>query len=271
MDKIPITVLVVTKNEEAVIARCLNSLIDFDEVIVVDSYSTDRTREIVESLSVPVVDFLWDGQYPKKRQWCLDHLPLKHEWVFWVDADEVVMPLLINEIRRIFIQPVKASGFFVKGQYVFNGQALQYGLKNNKIALFNRYDMEFPIVDDLDCVGMGEIEGHYQPVLKSSGRVSQLCATLSHYANEDAAAWSRRHECYARWEVCMTRKGSWPEDPVIWREFLKRIMRRSPLKPYVMFLHSYILKQGFLDGKQGYSFAMQRKAYYDMVLRLSKE
>ncbi len=263
MDKIPVSVLVVTKNEEAMIEQCLDALSDFDEVIVVDSLSSDRTVEIALDAGVRVVDFEWDEQYPKKRQWCLDNLQIRHDWVFWVDADEVLTSDLIAEIRMLDFQCV---GYFVKGQYILNGRVLKYGMQNNKIALFNRKRMTFPVVDDLDCPDMGEIEGHYQPVLRRDGIIGQLNATLLHYANQDAVAWTKRHERYARWEVYMARSHAWPKDPVWWREWLKRCMRSSRFRPYVLFMYSYICKLGFLDGRAGYEFAQSRKRYCEMVL-----
>ncbi len=271
MSKIPVSVIVVTKNEERFIARCLSALVDFSDVTVVDSCSDDKTCEIALDMGVRVIQFQWDGKYPKKRQWCLDHIRFENDWVFWVDADEVVMPALINEMRNLFLQQTDFCGFFVKGQYVWGGTVLRYGLRNNKIALFNKNEMEFPVVNDLECSGMGEIEGHYQPVLKGSGHIGQLNATLLHYADDCRDKWDSRHQRYARWEVCMTRKCAWPKDPILWRDALKRIFRRSALKPFVMFLHCYIIKRGFLDGRRGYDFALHRKQYYDLVYALLKK
>ncbi len=267
MDKIPVSVLVVTKNEEAVIARCLDALSDFDEVIVVDSSSSDCTAEIAGDMGVQVVDFVWNGQYPKKRQWCLDHIDIQHDWVFWVDADEVVPPALVEEIRALDFNCV---GYFVQGQYVWNGLVLTYGMRNNKIMLFDRKAMAFPVVDDLECPAMGEIEGHYQPIMKSPGRIGQLNATLLHYANDDRGRWASRHDRYAQWEAHMNRKCAWPEDPIWWREHLKDFLRASFLRPYVMFSYSYFLKFGFLDGRAGFDFARARKLYCDMVLAAFK-
>jgi len=268
MNKIPISVLVVTKNEERVIERCLKALQDFDEVIVVDSSSDDNTVQISKNNGAKPVLFQWNGQYPKKRQWCLQQLEIRHSWVFWVDADEVVMPDLIAEIRHVFSSPPTQAGFFVKGNYVWREGVLKHGMKNNKLALFNRLKMEFPVVDDLDIDGMGEVEGHYQPVFKAGckgEKIGQLQAPLLHYAYEDEAAWHVRHERYAVWEAQMTRRKSFPKDPIVWREFLKTYIRTSIFRPYIMFLYSYVFKLGFLDGRNGFDFALSRKTYCDLI------
>ena len=160
---IPVSVIVVTKNEDVQIVRCLTALAVFDEVVVVDSHSTDRTKEYAQAVDVRVVDFEWNGLYPKKRQWCLNHLDLAHDWVFFVDADEVVPRELAEEIAAL---DFTAAGDFVGGVYVAHNKTLKYGVRNNKLCLFDRRRVAFPVVDDLDLPGMGEIEGHYQPVLK---------------------------------------------------------------------------------------------------------
>lgn len=266
MSGLPVSVIIVTKNEESQITQCLRMLEGFGEIIVVDSHSADRTAEFVRAHGAQVISFEWDGQYPKKRQWCLDYLELKYDWVFWVDADELVSPELVQEIRDVFTQEPEYAGYFIKSRYVWDGAVLQYGLMNQKIALFHKNRMVFPIVDDLPCEGMGEIEGHYQPVLIDGGAIGVLNAGMMHYAYEDTQSWLRRHERYARWEVCMSRRSAWPEDPVWWRQRLKVMTRRSRFRPWLMFVYSYVLKFGFLDGRRGFDFALSRKRYCDMVL-----
>lgn len=254
-----VTAIVVTKNEEARIGRCLDALQDFAEVIVVDSISDDRTQEIAIAKGVRVVDFEWDGRYPKKRQWVLDVLDMAHDWVFWVDADEIVTPALVDEMRTL---DFTADGYFVRGRYVFDGRALRFGLKNNKIALMHRTRMAFPVVDDLDIEGMGEIEGHYQPVQTSSaGRVGQLRAALLHDAYDDPQSWQARHERYAVWECAMDERGAWPHDP----RLAKRVFKALPFRGAVAFVHCYIWKLGILDGARGFRFALSRLRYYRMI------
>ena len=270
-DKIPVTVIVTTKNEESCIGRCLDALLYFEHVIVVDSQSTDKTCEIARSKGAEVIHYQWDGRYPKKRQWCLDTITISHDWVFWVDADEVVQPELIEEMRALFKGKPQCAGYFIYGQYVWNGRLLKYGLRNNKIALFNRHKMGFPVVEDLDIDGMGEIEGHYQPVLSDENekfRICQLKNPLLHYAYEDKEGWEERHERYAQWEARMTLRSAWPDDPVAWRQSVKSLLRRSFLRSYVFFILSYILKCGFLDGKDGLWFALSRFYYARRVYSL---
>lgn len=264
---IPASVIVVTKNAEAQLAACLDAAKDFAEVIVVDSYSTDLTCKIAVERGAQLVLYKWNGAYPKKRQWCLDTLYLKYDWVLFLDADEILTDALKKDIETALQSNItNMAGYFIKGRYVWSGIALKYGLCNAKIALFDRKKMHFPVINDLGCSGMGEIEGHYQPVLKVKGsKIGKFSSYLHHVANFEPKKWQERHQRYAAWEVCMTNKGAWPEDPVPWRQLLKQALRRNFFRPELAFLHSYVFKLGCLDGRVGWSLAVSRWHYYQMI------
>lgn len=263
---IPVSVLIMTRNEEKRLARCLDSLRAFDEIIVVDSESADATVALAAAAGARVMNFRWNGHYPKKRQWCLDNLSLRNDWVLFVDADEVLTDSLVSEIANLSFD---AAGYFIRGLYVMDGKIMKRGLTNNKIALFHRGMMMFPGVDDLDLPGMGEIEGHYQPVLKDEFRgrkIGRLNEPLLHYAYE-GGDWQERHERYAAWERGMNARNAWPADPVPARQVLKRLFRLLPGRGVAAFLHSYVLKGGFIEGKQGFKLSMDRHRYYGMIHR----
>ncbi len=264
--KIPVSVLIVTRNEERNLARCLAALEAFDEIIVVDSASSDATADIARSYGVQVVPFAWNGRYPKKRQWCLDTLTLKHERVFFVDADEEVTPALCAEIENL---DWSRGGYFVCGVYVMKGRPLYHGLKNSKLCLFDRRVMEFPVVDDLSIAGMGEMEGHYQPVFKKGlkGRTGKLKNPLLHHAMEDSGRYRERHESYALWERQMRSANAYPADPSFCRRVVKSIFARIPMRPAAAFIHSYVLCKGFMMGRDGFDFAKSRFDYYRLIER----
>lgn len=267
---IPATVIIVTKNEGRNIANCLRSLgQEFDDVLVVDSESTDDTKKMAAMLGAKTYDFVWNKQYPKKRQWILDNIPMKYDWVLFLDADERMTPLLIKEIEQTLrTDPENATGFFIRGQYYHHNKILRYGLQNNKIALLHKHRMMFPVIDDLHLNGMGEIEGHYQPVVKdghTNFRIKSLKHPLLHLALGDDAAWEKRHKRYAQWERGMNKHALWPEDPVRLRQILKQIFRNIPMRPHIAFLHCYIIKTGFLDGRAGLDWARKRYRYYKLI------
>lgn len=99
-EKVRVSVVVPVKNEAANLTQCLNSLLDFDDVVVVDSGSTDGTVEIAASYSRSVVQFEWNGKFPKKRNWALKNIGLKYPWVLFLDADEIMTEGFVQEIKK---------------------------------------------------------------------------------------------------------------------------------------------------------------------------
>ncbi|MBU0858650.1 MAG: glycosyltransferase family 2 protein [Alphaproteobacteria bacterium] len=269
---IPVAALIVTKNEEAALPRCLAALRDFAAVVVVDSGSTDGTEAVTRAAGAQYVSYEWDGRYPKKRQWCLDHWQCNSDWVFFIDADEVATPALVQEIAALFAQgPPPCAGYFVRGRYVVDGVPLRHGLMNNKLVLFNRHGFAYPVVNDLD-LPMGEMEGHYQPQpVRADARIGQLNHEVLHYAGDDRAAWIARHERYARWEAGMNKRKAWPADPVPAREFMKHIFRALPVRGAIAFLHAYIIKGGIKNGPAGWRQACDRFIYYRMISRAMRD
>lgn len=263
---IPVSVLISTRNEAGCLARCLAALSAFDDIVVIDSGSTDDTVLIAQSFGARVVPFTWNGQYPKKRQWCLDQLSLAHEWIFFVDADEVIPSVLTAEIADTLQAPAH-EGYFVDGLYVMGTQLLRHGLRNTKLVLFKRGAFAFPLVNDLDLPGMGEMEGHYQPVPVSQGTIGRLQNPMLHYAYESGEDWQSRHARYAGWEAGMNKADAWPVDPVPLRQLMKAFFRRLPCRGVIAFVHSYIYKRGFLDGWAGFALARDRYRYYTLVAR----
>ena len=262
MKKLPITALVQTKNEEVGIAACLAGLTDFDEVIVVDSDSSDRTAEIAESMGVRVYNFTWNGSYPKKKQWQLDNLDTKHEWVLFVDADEVPTPGLLDELRSRTsdLQSGTYSAFDIPLDYVFAGRTLQYGHRVVKRALVRLGQVNFPVIDDLHAPGMGELEGHYQPAVQ--GRVSRLTGRLRHDDKDPLRTWFDRHNRYSDWEAYLRTNPGVQKAAAARRTVQGRLFDKVPFKPLMFFIYAYVAKRGFMDGRAGFDYAFALSSYY---------
>ncbi len=267
---IPATAIIVTKDEGENLPHCLLPLVaKFQRVIVVDSNSRDDTMPTAKNMGAEFLPYSWNEKYPKKRQWCLDNIQGLGDWIFFVDADEVVTPGLLREMELLFARGPQADGYFIRGRYVWMNRRLRFGLANNKLCLFRRTKFHFPVVNDLDIPGMGEIEGHYQPVAIDSGhaRIGQLQHAVLHHNLKGRGDWLRRHERYAGWEARMIARNAYPADPVAWREEAKALTRASILRPYLVFLYSYVARLGFLDGVAGLDFALARARYARDVLR----
>lgn len=293
-ERIPVTVLIMTKDEEKNLGRCLDSLQDFYQIIVVDSYSRDRTADIARGKGALLVPFSWNGRYPKKRQWSLHHVPIATEWVLFVDADEVMTDALKDEISKVVIpgltgdpeghfpdarSPLRqgfagqagagmteVSAYFIYGQPVYAAKMMRHGRWNNKIVLFRKGMLSFPDVEDEEEINMGEIEGHYQPVV--NGKIGQLSSPLIHHGPDDKTAWDEKHARYARWMAWMIKNG---HEKFLYgteqgaRYWIKRIFLKMPLMPLVAFCDSYLIKRGFLDGHAGLGYALSRARYYRMI------
>src|SRR5580658_9765837 len=135
---LPLTAIVAARNEARNLPRCLESLRDVGEVYVIDSQSTDATVQIAESFGAHVVQFHYQGGWPKKRQWAIESLPLAHGWIFLVDADEALTPELAREILDA-IQNPNVDGYYIALRMYFLGRELRHsGASFEKLSLFRR-------------------------------------------------------------------------------------------------------------------------------------
>ena len=272
MAKLPITALIVTKNEATQIAGCVQNLIPhFAQVLVVDSHSEDGSADLARHAGAQVRHFEWNGGYPKKRQWCLNNFKddIAHHWVFFIDADERVTREFINEIAQTSWAQTLQAGYWVTADYVLQGRRLKHGLKNKKLCLLHKDRMVFPVIDDLDVDGMGEVEGHYHPVVRPEyigSPVGHISAPILHDAMQGMDRWKARHIRYAQWQDAMDARKAWPDQGRGLRAIAKRIFRHlpKPARAAIAFAFSYIILQGFRDGSAGLSYATLRAWGYGL-------
>jgi glycosyltransferase involved in cell wall biosynthesis len=262
-ERIPATAVVVTKNEERNIAKCLRSLGRFDQVFVVDSHSDDATTAIASSLGAAVVEFAWDGRHPKKKQWCLEHLPFAHDWVLFLDADEELTPELGDEIASLLADRPAHAGYFLGYDYAFLGRVLRHGHRVYKLVLFDRTRARFPDLPDLDVAAATDQELHVHPQV--DGTTGTLRRRALHADHDTLFHYFDRHNRYSDWEAVLRRRGVLPiadeAQPGI-RKLLKRAFNRVPFKGTIAFADTYLLKAGFLDGRAGLDYAIARGFYY---------
>lgn len=261
---IPVAVIIRTKNEAARLPRCINSLQNaFAEVFVVDSRSPDGTADIARAHGARVIDFDWNGKYPKKSQWCLENVPATSDWFLYLDADEVMTPGLIVEMKSLLTthsSSITFSAFWIAGDPVWQGQRLRRGQSNQKISLFRRGCAFFPSADDLDTP-MGEIEGHYQPAI--TGRIGRLQNRILHHC-DPLPEWFRRHVRYAETTAMMQGKDFLAHETGF-RAACKKLFYKLPLQGALIFLYGYIWRLGFLDGRAGLDYALARAWYYELT------
>jgi glycosyltransferase involved in cell wall biosynthesis len=261
-DFLPISVVVLTKNEAKGIGACLAQLGDFSEVVVSDSNSEDRTREISLGLGARVESFTWNGQFPKKKQWQLDRVAFANDWVLYLDADETPSVQLVAELRRLFKEPVPDTivAYDIALDYVFAGRVLRFGHRVKKRALVRVGFVKFPEVDDLNIPGMGEVEGHYQP--DAFGLIGNLGGRILHNDLDPIASWFSRHNRYSDWEAHLRIRPETRRGVASKRSLQGQIFDRVPFKPVLFFFYSYFFRFGFLDGRAGFDYATALSMYY---------
>jgi len=256
-----VTAVIFTRNEENNIAQCIASLESFNSIMIVDSESTDQTLKIARSYDVTIVNFSWDGNYPKKRQWVLDNCKFKTRWIMFIDADERCTPELVSEIQEFLAlrEETFAAGS-VRLNYYFLGKLLRFGHQNWKTVLLDPLKTHFEPIDDLEAPGMGELEGHYQP--KIHGKTFKFKNGLVHYDNDPFHSWAERHIRYARWEGYLLNRPDVRSSVYRRKSRPNRGLRLLKFQGLFFFIYAYFFKLGFLDGRAGFDYAFGRAWYY---------
>ena len=129
--RVPVSVLVPIKNEAENLPRCLDSVQWADEIFVVDSQSTDDSAQIAERHGAKVVQFDFNGTWPKKKNWALENLPFKNEWVFILDADEVLPPEAETEFSDAIANAGDIAGYWINRRFMFLGRWLRHSYYPN--------------------------------------------------------------------------------------------------------------------------------------------
>jgi glycosyltransferase involved in cell wall biosynthesis len=257
--KLPVSVIVATRNEAKNLPRCLQALKDVGEIYVVDSQSTDDTVEIARSHGARVVQFHYRGGWPKKRQWAMDTLPLACDWILLLDADEVLTPQLAEEIRSAIRNPA-IDGYSIQLRTWFLGRALRHGdVALWKLSLFRRGKGRFECrLKDQDA-SMADMEVHEHVVVE--GATARLRSPLIHHNVEFLSRYIQKHDQYSNWEARVLLQPAERSDrdlpPSLWgtqaqrRRWLKRKLFALPGAPVLLFLYRYLLRFGFMDGVPG--------------------
>jgi glycosyltransferase involved in cell wall biosynthesis len=265
--KLPVSVIIAARNEAKNLPRCLEALKDAGEVFVIDSQSTDDTVEVARSHGAQVVQFHYQGGWPKKRQWAMDTLPIAYDWILLLDADEALTFELEEEIRSATQAPTgetstirssTTNGYYILLRTWFLGRALRHGdVGLWKLALFRKGKGRFECrLKDQDA-SMADMEVHEHVVVE--GATTRLRNPLIHHNVESLSRYIQKHDEYSNWEsrVLLQRGDDVELPPSLWgtqaqrRRWLKRKLFSVPGSPILLFLYRYILRFGFLDGVPG--------------------
>lgn len=258
--KCPVSILIPTRNEESNIQACLESCAFADEVVVIDSASSDQTVAIARRHGATVIPFSWDGNYPKKKNWALEHVPWRHEWVFILDADERITPRLAEEIATEIKSP-RFDGYYVNRRFWFlDGWLHHCGYYPSwNMRFFRRRLGRYEQLEGQASTRSGDNEVHEHVML--NGQSGRLQGEMDHFAFPTIETWVEKHNRYSNWEARFTGKSALIapsteklENSLFFKRLLKRLSLRVPFRPTLRFLYHYVFRQGFLDGYRGYVF-----------------
>jgi glycosyltransferase involved in cell wall biosynthesis len=276
MGTVPVTVLLAARNEEANLSRCLSALAQAERVIVLDSYSTDGTAQIALEAGVDLVQFEYRGGYPKKRQWALDELNIRTEWVLLIDADEVVPAELWDEIATAIAGGGAHNAYFITKGFHFLNRGFRWGgFSFAAVLLIKRGKAHFEEI--LGDVGEGlDMEVHERMIV--DGSIGRLRTPLVHDDFKGLYAYIDRHNRYSSWEAELRHRflnqGQYGKETIQPRLFgntqerrrwLKGFIIRFPGEPLLWFTYHYFLRLGLLEGRRGLIACFIRSWYIATV------
>lgn len=266
VSELDLTIAIPVLNEErnlpgclAAIGTCLAS-----KIVLLDSGSTDSTRSIAEKFGAHVVDFKWDGKFPKKRNWFLRNYQLTTKWILFIDADEYLTENFKNEMRECLDRDDKV-GYWLSYTIYFLGKQLKGGYPLRKLALFRVGAGEYERIDE-DQWSKLDMEVHEHPILQ--GEIGVIKSKIDHQDFRGVSHYVIKHNEYASWEAGRFIKMA--DDPNIiskwtWKQRLKYRLMKSVLIGPAYFCGSFFLLGGFRDGARGWAFAVLKMSYFTQV------
>jgi len=225
-----ITALAITFNEEENVKRYVESLSFADEIIFVDSNSTDKTVELAKELNIKVIQrkFL---NFSDQRNYAINQA--KHDWIVFFDLDEIITKELEEEIKHKVNNPNSKVAFFVKRNFFFMGKHIRFGgWQNDKaIRLFNK---NF-------CTYNGNL---VHEEVKANGSIGVLKKGLNHYSYKNFDNYNDKLNLYSKLQAAN-----------LYQRKVKPNVYHLILRPMYRFLWQYIFRLGILDGKEGFILA----------------
>lgn len=264
---LPVSVCIPVRNEAANLPACLAALRGFSEVVVVDSHSTDATAELARQAGATVLQFDWDGKFPKKRNWALRNHHFANPWVLFLDADERMNEAFVAELRAV-LPTTPHNGLWISFTNWFLGRPLRHGDTMRKLALLRLGSGEYEQFPE-DAWTTLDMEVHEHPIL--TGSTGELRTRLDHLENRSPEAHLARHHEYAVWEA---RRFLWLHSPAAPADAWTQLNPRQRFKyryldrvwfPWLYWLATLFVKRGVLDGLPGLRFVSLKRQYFTDV------
>jgi glycosyltransferase involved in cell wall biosynthesis len=211
-----------------------------------------------------LVNFKWNGKFPKKRNWALRNLEIKNDWVLFLDADEYVTNDFLRELKDAVSEPMY-HGYWLRYTVYFMGRRLRYGDAPDKLAFFRKGAGEYERIDE-DAWSHLDMEVHEHPVI--NGKVGRFKNAIEHNDFKGMEKYLERHEAYSTWEAhryVQTVRAQ--KQQFTKRQKIKYALIKWRIAPIIFFAGSYFFKFGFLDGKYGFLYAWHKAKYFKQIQR----
>ncbi len=263
-----LSVIILTYNEELHIRRCLENVLPFaKKVFVVDCFSTDKTKEIALRLGAEVVEHAWPGNQAEQFNWALDNLPISTEWVLRLDADEYLLPELVEELQeKLPTLPEDVTGIIFNRRHIFMGQWMRRGIYPVKLLRAFRYGKgmcEQRLMDEHIQLTEGRaVEFEHDFCDHNLNNLSWFCHKHVNYAIREAvdlldieldltgaAESDNGKEISPQALAKRMKKHQYAKQPLFWRSF-------------AYFCYRYFLKGACLDGKVGFIWTFLQGWWY---------
>lgn len=263
-----LSVIILTYNEELHIRRCLENVLPFaKKVFVVDCFSTDKTKEIALRLGAEVVEHAWPGNQAEQFNWTLDNLPISTEWVLRLDADEYLLPELVEELQeKLPTLPEDVTGIIFNRRHIFMGQWMRRGIYPVKLLRAFRYGKgmcEQRLMDEHIQLTEGRaVEFEHDFCDHNLNNLSWFCHKHVNYAIREAvdlldieldltgaAESDNGKEISPQALAKRMKKHQYAKQPLFWRSF-------------AYFCYRYFLKGACLDGKVGFIWTFLQGWWY---------
>lgn len=266
-----LTIAIPTKNEEKNLSGCLEAIGPnlAKQIVILDSGSTDKTKEIARNFGVQVVDFKWNGKFPKKRNWFLRNQTPDTKWILFLDADEYLTEDFKSELQEALGCDEK-EGYWLNYTIYFMGKKLKGGYPLRKLALFKVNSGEYEQIEE-DHWSQMDMEIHEHPVLQ--GEIGTITSKIDHQDFSGISHYVGKHSQYAAWEAqrfLYSLKAKEKKDWT-WKQKLKYKLMSSILIGPAFFCGSFFLLGGFRDGTRGLAFAILKMSYFTQIYCLIKE
>jgi glycosyltransferase involved in cell wall biosynthesis len=267
----PLTVVVLTFNEQDNIERCLKSISDWHvEIFVLDSYSTDETLDIARRYTTNIFQHRYEG-HAQQWDYALKNLPISTEWIFAMDADFQATSELKEAIAKELARNSDINGYYVRHKQIFRGKFIRFGSIYPRywLRLFRRGTANVDANDlvDLHFYVNGTTKRIEFDVLEDNAKerdigfwVTKQCK----FAKKQALEELKRKKNAVAFPVKPSLFGT-PDQRTLW---LKKHWYRMPLyvRPFLYFFYRYILRFGFLDGKQGFIYHFTQAFLYRLLV-----